>query len=113
MDVIREYAKKHGLEIISFGHIGDGNFHPNPLRDLYDRGLLSQVKREIYTETIKLGGVITGEHGIGAEKVQFMHLLFSEDDLEAQRKLKRVFDPNGLANPGKVLPEVAAVGEAR
>ena len=60
--------------------------------------------REILRACVELGGSLTGEHGIGVEKIELMSEMFTDDDLEAMRELRRVFDPQGLCNPGKVLP---------
>lgn len=113
---VQEIERAYGSPIAKVFHAGDGNLHFNILYARSDPAGLHQAEaasEAIFKVCTKVGGTLTGEHGIGAEKVQFMHLLFSENDLAAQRKLKRVFDPAGLANPGKVLPEVATVGEAR
>ena len=94
-------------------HAGDGNLHSNIL---FERGNEEDFKRaeaataEIFRACAELGGTITGEHGVGTEKVKFMSLLYSPADIEAQWKVKSAFDPQGLANPGKVLPERAPRG---
>jgi len=109
---IQEIEKRSGLRIAKVFHAGDGNLHSNIL---FERGNAEQFERaetateEIFRVCAEAGGTITGEHGVGAEKVRFMSLLYSPADIEAQRKLKLVFDPQGLANPGKVLPDRAAV----
>jgi FAD/FMN-containing dehydrogenase len=68
---------------------------------------------EILRVCVEAGGVLSGEHGIGNEKQKFMGLLFGEDDLDAMRRLRAAFDPDGVCNPGKVLPTPGACVEAR
>jgi glycolate oxidase len=110
---IQEIERRHGIRIAKVFHAGDGNLHSNIL---FERSDPEDFKRaeaataDIFRVCVEAGGTLTGEHGVGAEKVKFMHLLYSPADLEAQRKLKSVFDPRGLANPGKVLPEPGAAG---
>ncbi len=109
---IQEIERRHGVRIAKVFHAGDGNLHSNIL---FERGNEDDFKRaeaataDIFRVCAEAGGTITGEHGVGAEKVKFMPLLYTPEDIEAQRKLKQVFDPKGLANPGKVLPEPAEV----
>jgi len=111
---MQEIEKRHGVRIGKLFHAGDGNLHCNILYDPDDPDDFARAEaasEEIFRVCAEAGGTITGEHGVGAEKVQFMRLLYSAGDLEAQRKLKSVFDPKGLANPGKVLPPPVAAGE--
>jgi FAD/FMN-containing dehydrogenase len=88
-------------------HAGDGNLHPS---FLYDGRQPEQKKRaeaaslDFLRICAELGGTISGEHGIGVEKLEAMHFVFGDDDLRAQSYLKEAFDPRGLCNPGKVLP---------
>jgi glycolate oxidase len=105
---IRQVADKYGLTISNIFHAGDGNLHPLILFDARRPGELDKARAasmEILRQCIQAGGSITGEHGVGMEKLELMPLLFSPDTLEALRNLKRVFDPDGLMNPGKVLPQ--------
>ncbi len=107
---IQEIERRHGVRIAKVFHAGDGNLHSNILferGDPEDFARAEAATKEIFRVCAEAGGTITGEHGVGAEKVQFMSLLYSPADIEAQRRLKSVFDPEGLANPGKVLPEPA------
>jgi glycolate oxidase len=104
-------ARRHGLEVGHVFHAGDGNLHPNIF---FDPGRPEQRARAIRAATemleacAELGGTISGEHGVGIEKMHAMSLIFSEADLAAMRQVKEVFDPAGLANPGKILPPPAA-----
>jgi FAD/FMN-containing dehydrogenase len=98
---------RHGLRLSNVFHAGDGNLHPNISFDRRDPDELRRVLAagaEILALCVAAGGVITGEHGIGTEKRDFMGLLFGEDDLEAMRRLRAAFDPDGCCNPGKLLP---------
>jgi len=100
-------AKKHQLDHGNVFHAGDGNLHPLLLFDSRNPDQVRRVHeaaREIMAACAKLGGTITGEHGVGMEKSDAMRLVFSEDDLEWQRRLRAAFDPHGLLNPAKVLP---------
>ena len=112
---IQEIERRHGVRIAKVFHAGDGNLHSNILydrNDPHDFERAEAATAEIFQVCVEAGGTLTGEHGVGAEKVKFMHLLYSPADLEAQRKLKLVFDPQGLANPGKILPEPVGAAEA-
>jgi glycolate oxidase len=113
---VYEIGDRHGLKIANVAHAGDGNLHPFVLFDSRveaDKERAMKAGTEILAACVALGGTISGEHGIGIEKVEAMNLLFTENDLRAQQWLKEVFDPAGLCNPGKVLPpRVAAPGVA-
>ena len=107
MQFIGEVSEKHQLRIPNVFHAGDGNIHPLILFDERDP---DQVKRalmagdEILTKCVELGGSVTGEHGIGAEKIDFMEKQFAKDDLEAMKMLRTVFDPHQRCNPHKMFP---------
>jgi len=111
---VRDVGERHDLRIPVVAHAGDGNLHPVVLFDSRrgaERQRAVQACSEILAACVELGGTISGEHGVGLEKIEAMTSLFSANDLRAQRWLKEVFDPLGLCNPGKVLPppeEVAA-----
>ncbi len=104
---ITEVGQRHGLRIANVFHAGDGNIHPILLFDERDP---EQVKRvfeashEILDECINVGGSVTGEHGIGVEKMEFMPRLFSPEDLAAMVAIRQVFNPEGRCNPFKLLP---------
>ena len=103
-DIANKYRFRHG----NVFHAGDGNLHPLIFFDSRDKDQMIRVKKagwEIMEACADLGGTISGEHGIGIEKIDAMRLVFSEDDFAAQRSLKAAFDPQGLLNPGKVIPE--------
>jgi len=104
MDRVDEIAQHFDTTIPTYGHAGDGNLHPHLMRDLAERGILRQVKREIYQEAIKLGGVITGEHGLGVIRLPDLDLCPDGKTWELMRGIKRVFDPNNILSPGVGLP---------
>jgi FAD/FMN-containing dehydrogenase len=100
-------AEKYGLRLCNVFHAGDGNLHPNISFDRRDPEALARVKagsREIMEFCVSVGGSISGEHGVGADKVDYMRLLFTEEDLETMRRVRSAWDPRGLSNPGKILP---------
>jgi glycolate oxidase len=107
MRFIRACSEKYGLRIPNVFHAGDGNIHP---LILYDEREADQVRRaiaagnDILQKCVDLGGSVTGEHGIGVEKIDFMEKQFSRDDLDAMQLLRRVFDPGGRCNPHKMFP---------
>jgi glycolate oxidase len=107
MQFIRACSEKYGLRIPNVFHAGDGNIHPLVL---YDERDSDQIRRalaaghDILEKCVELGGSVTGEHGIGVEKIDFMEKQFSRDDLDAMRMLRRVFDPEGRCNPHKMFP---------
>ncbi len=104
---VMEVGGKYGLLIGNVFHAGDGNLHPLILFDERDEEELAKVRKatsEILRICAEAGGTISGEHGIGIEKLQEMPLIFSEADLEVMRRVKRAFDPEGIFNPGKVVP---------
>ena len=117
VDVLREVeaaAGRHGLTVLNVFHAGDGNLHPLLLFDAREPGALERVHAagdEIITISLAAGGVLSGEHGIGLEKREHMAALFSVDDLDAQARLRDAFDPDGVANPHKVLPAGSRCGD--
>jgi len=103
---VRQVADKHHLRVASNFHAGDGNIHPNFLFDQRDPRqveAVQQASHEILAECVRVGGSVTGEHGIGVEKTEALKLMFNEADLAAQRRVKHVFDPAGKANPNKIF----------
>jgi glycolate oxidase len=95
-------------------HAGDGNLHPLLSFDRSEAGVLERVLRaseEIVRLCVDAGGSLSGEHGIGLEKRDFMPLVFTEDDLAAQACVRSAFDPSGRMNPQKVLPAGARCGD--
>lgn len=104
---MREISRTHGLRIANVFHAGDGNIHPILLFDERDPEQVKNVlhaSHEILEECINLGGSVTGEHGIGVEKMEFMNRLFTPADLGAMESIRDVFNPDGRCSPGKLLP---------
>jgi glycolate oxidase len=113
---VREIAARHNLEIPLFGHIGDGNLHPNILCDKRDPEEMQRVAaaaREIFEAAVALGGTLSGEHGIGLLKKQFMELDLGADTLALMRRIKDAIDPLGIMNPGKVFPDPGGIDAFR
>ena len=105
---VDELRGRHGLPIAVFGHAGDGNFHVTPMKpgSLSEAdwpGRLDVCLRELYDFVLGIGGAISGEHGIGRKRVHYLEQYHQAAQLDAMRGLKRLFDPNGILNPGVVL----------
>ncbi|UUX51290.1 FAD-binding protein [Nisaea acidiphila] len=109
-----EMSKKHNLRVANVFHAGDGNLHPLILFDANKEGELERAEAfgaDILTACVELGGVLTGEHGVGIEKRDLMGEMFTESDLNQQQRVKCAFDPEGLLNPGKVFPQLHRCAE--
>jgi glycolate oxidase len=109
-------SQQFQLKIANVFHAGDGNLHPNILFDMRAPGEFERVVEAgaaTLRACIELGGSITGEHGVGLEKKAYIGLLFNEADLEAMKRIRAVFDPDGRFNPAKLFPTPAACGELR
>jgi glycolate oxidase len=107
-------ADRHDLGVMNVFHAGDGNLHPLLLFDAREPGVMERVHaagEEIVQVSLDAGGVLSGEHGIGLEKRDLMPLLFGPDDLDAQARLREAFDPDGVANPTKILPAGSRCGD--
>ncbi|MEO3386410.1 FAD-linked oxidase C-terminal domain-containing protein [Mesorhizobium sp. CAU 1741] len=111
---MRELSEKYGLRVANVFHAGDGNLHPLILYDANKGDELERAEAfgaDILRLCVKVGGVLTGEHGVGVEKRDLMPEMFSEDDLNQQIRVKCAFDPNHLLNPGKVFPQLHRCAE--
>jgi glycolate oxidase len=114
LDRIRQLEARCGLRIGNVFHAGDGNLHPLICYDEKIPGqsdLAAQVGAEILQYCIDAGGSLTGEHGIGADKAEYMPKMFTDDDLDVMLAVRRAFDPKGLCNPGKIFPTPRLCGE--
>ena len=102
---LEEMGKQYGLPILSFGHAGDGNFHVSlMIKDTpADYTKAHKAVEEIFSETIRLGGTLSGEHGIGTSKAPYLSMELSTEVIETMKSIKRVFDPNNILNPGKIF----------
>jgi glycolate oxidase len=106
---IKEIGKIYGFESICYGHAGDGNLHVNILKgNMSDEDWQTKLKngiKEIFELTVRLGGTLSGEHGIGFVQKEFMSLKYSDVHFNLMRGIKAAFDPNGILNPGKMIPD--------
>ncbi|MEK7684284.1 MAG: FAD-linked oxidase C-terminal domain-containing protein [Verrucomicrobiota bacterium] len=103
---VEAIARKYRLRIGTFGHMGDGNLHPTFLTDERNQEEMHRVEeafKEIFAEAIRLGGTITGEHGIGLAKKSFLPQFAGDAQMRVMRELRRILDPNGILNPGKMF----------
>lgn len=116
-DMMRRMAslsQKYGLRVANVFHAGDGNLHPLILFDANAPGQLHRAEEfgaDILRSCVEMGGVLTGEHGVGVEKRDLMTIQFTEEDLKQQQRLKCAFDPDHLLNPGKVFPHLHRCAE--
>ena len=111
---IGEMSERYGLRCANVFHAGDGNLHPLILYDANRPGELEKTEAfgaEILTLCVEVGGVLTGEHGVGIEKRDLMGVMFDERDLDHQQRLKCAFDPEGMLNPGKMFPTLHRCAE--
>ncbi len=105
-DILREIgeiSRKHDLLIVNFGHAGDGNIHTNILADDADLPRAEKAVRDIFEATLRLGGSISGEHGIGIAKAEYLPMEFGPDAIAAMKRIKQALDPNDILNPGKIF----------
>jgi len=106
LEKINRIASAHDIRIGNFGHAGDGNLHPTCLTDERNADEIQRAERaieEIFTEAVRMGGTITGEHGVGLAKRQFLEKLTGEAAIDMMRKIKQTIDPNSVLNPGKIF----------
>jgi glycolate oxidase len=110
-------SKENELDIIAFGHAGDGNVHITFLKG--ERGMehwnkkLEKALTDLYKLTSKLGGCITGEHGVGLKRKKYLSMTLDATQIELIRKIKGVFDPNNILNPGKIVDIISDKGKDR
>jgi glycolate oxidase len=102
---VDEVAKKYNTTIPTYGHAADGNLHAHLMKDLVPRGLVRDAKRDIYRACLGMGGVITGEHGLGQVRPHDLDLVADKKQWEIMWGIKHLFDPNNVLNPGVALPE--------
>jgi len=106
---VKEIARRYGIRTVCYGHAGDGNLHVNILKmDMSDedwRDKLDPAIREIFALTVSLGGTISGEHGIGWVQRDYLPIAFSRTEIDLMRAVKKAFDPQGILNPAKILPD--------
>lgn len=105
---LQAIRRRYGIELVVFGHAGDGNLHPNIVADKRDEAEMIQVEQAvaaIFQEAVALGGTLSGEHGIGNMKSPFMAMELGETGLEMMKRIKQAWDPQNILNPGKIFPE--------
>lgn len=107
LDYLEALSREFSLPVANFGHAGDGNIHVNILVDAGDPTHLERAERmveRVFRRTVEMGGTLSGEHGIGLTKRRFLSLEVGSTEMELMRALKRLFDPRGILNPGKIFP---------
>jgi glycolate oxidase len=109
INFIQEVSARYNLRVGTFGHMGDGNLHPTFLTDETNHKEMERVEKamkEIFDFAVKLGGTITGEHGVGLAKKAFLPAAIGEASLRLMRDLKKTLDPQGILNPGKIFDAI-------
>ncbi|MFW5697712.1 MAG: FAD-binding oxidoreductase [Fimbriimonadaceae bacterium] len=116
LDFVYETAREHELNVANMFHAGDGNLHPIFYFDSREPGKVEAVAKageKIVAKCVEVGGSVTGEHGVGVEKAELLHLMFDEADLRLQKDVKAIFEPDELTNPLKLLPDQRGYSEAK
>jgi glycolate oxidase len=105
---VKQICARYGITSICYGHAGDGNVHVNILKDTLDDATWTRdadkAVREIFALAVSLGGTISGEHGIGYSQKEYLPIALSAVEIAIMKKIKQIFDPNGILNPGKIFP---------
>lgn len=112
IDAVNEIARRNNLLIGTFGHAGDGNLHPTIICDVRDKEEMARVEKaidEIFDAALRLGGTLSGEHGIGLAKKRFMHKEFGTAGVAAMKAVKQALDPKNILNPGKIFEDEACL----
>ena len=110
VQTINRIAAKYRVQICTFGHAGDGNLHPTCPTDARNSEEIHRVEEafaEIFDEAIRLGGTITGEHGVGTVKAPYLEWKVGAAGIDVMKGIKQAFDPNGIMNPGKIFAKSA------
>lgn len=105
---LKEIRETYQIDLVVFGHAGDGNLHPNIIADARDHEEMERVEKavaDIFTAAVELGGTLSGEHGIGTMKAPFMEMELGKAGLDMMKRIKTSWDPNNILNPGKIFPE--------
>jgi glycolate oxidase len=103
VNVFNEVSKEYDVEIIYFGHAGDGNIHTHIIFDNTSNEKIELILTKLFNKVIELGGTITGEHGIGIAKKKYLSLMMNDKQIQIMKEIKKVFDPNNILNPGKIF----------
>jgi glycolate oxidase len=109
MPELQRLSDKYGVLIPCYGHAGDGNLHATPVKPPEMameewQARLPVLLGELYQSVVGLGGTISGEHGVGSKRAEYLAVVLDPALIELHRRIKRAFDPNGILNPGKILP---------
>jgi glycolate dehydrogenase FAD-linked subunit len=107
LKALRRLSDESGIVIVSFGHAGDGNIHVNLMVDRKDKEQFERAReliKQIFHVTLELGGTISGEHGVGLTKLDYISMEIPPDELALMKKIKKIFDPDNILNPGKIFP---------
>jgi D-lactate dehydrogenase (quinone) len=102
LDFLKNISEKYNIRIVSFGHAGNGNIHVNLLSPRSEES--QEALGEIFHKVIELRGTLSGEHGIGLEKMDYINLAIDSVSLDIMRNIKKIFDPKSILNPGKIFP---------
>src|SRR5690606_8276010 len=108
MKRLKQIREKYDLNLVVFGHAGDGNLHPNILTDRSNPEEMARAEAaigEIFAAAVELGGTLPGEHGIGLMKAPFMEMELGKEGVQLMRAIKQAWDPNNIMNPGKIFAE--------
>jgi glycolate oxidase len=108
LNALKMIGEKYNLTIVNFGHAGDGNIHVNVMTDRENKEEYSRAQssiKEIFDTTLNLGGTISGEHGVGISKKQYVGMELPDTNIELMKSIKKAFDPRGILNPGKIFPD--------
>ena len=114
LEAMQDMSEQYGLKVVNVFHAGDGNLHPLICYDANVPGELARAERfgaDILKMCVDVGGVLTGEHGVGVEKRDLMDVMFSQTDLDQQARVKCAFDSDQLLNPGKMFPRLRRCAE--
>lgn len=108
LDTVKRLGKEYGFKSVCYGHAGDGNLHVNIVKEgMSDEDwndILPEAIRKLFTEVVRMGGTISGEHGIGLVQKNYMDIAFNPVQMRLMKEIKNIFDPNGILNPGKIFP---------
>ncbi len=108
LDIVKRLGKEYGFKSVCYGHAGDGNLHVNIVKEgMSDEdwnNSLPEAIRKLFAEVVRMGGTISGEHGIGLVQKNYMDIAFNPVQMRLMKEIKNIFDPNGILNPGKIFP---------
>jgi len=109
LSIIKELGREYGFQSVCYGHAGDGNLHVNIVKGSMSdedwNNKLTDGIRQLFAEVVRLGGTISGEHGIGLVQKNYMDIAFNNRQLQIMRSIKQLFDPKGILNPGKIFAD--------